>query len=232
MHIYDSRRVFNDAKIALIKAYVSTGMSVSDATKAVDNAVLSQSYLRLECIASTATAGYQWAVVVNNTTSTGSNMVRPTENRLNLQDAFYVGSIQMLVGLALNANDTQFPLFTFNNPDKFTTAGAADALFNFYNGKIALTVNNRVITPAWDILRHYKANQTQFVTGAASPKDQFDGGLDGTYPSEPNWVLIGSKNSLINATLPNAIGTLQADLTTVLAIVCRGVLAQNVTVVN
>jgi hypothetical protein len=138
-----------------------------------------------------------------------------------------------LLGLAASATDTAFPLYSYPNPNIFTTAGAATQLENLYNGSISLTVNNRVITPSWDILRHYKANQTQLTSAAAGNNiNQFDGGLDGGFPSEPNLVLIGSKNNVLQANLPAAIGTLQAGATTVLTCIMRGVLAQNVTVVS
>jgi hypothetical protein len=194
-----------------------------------NNAILSQSFLRLEVLASTTKTSYQWGVLVNDAPQ--GQPVRPTETRLNLQDAFYCTQVQILLGIQ-TGTDSSFPVYAWNNPAKFTTAGAALALNNFYNGYLSLTVNNRVITPAWDLLRHYTANQTQFTAAANSPQDQFNGGLDGGYPTVPNWVLIGSKNNQLTATLPASIGTLQAAVNTVLIIEMRGILAQNVTVVS
>jgi len=78
------------------------------------------------------------------------------------------------------------------------------------------------------------APQTQqTVTPIASgvAVNQFDGTTYGEYACEPNWVLIGSKNNLLTINLPNAISSLKAG-TNVVALVLRGVLAQNSTQVS
>lgn len=196
-------------------------------------AILSQSYLRLEVVAATNKTSYQFGVLVNDAPQ--GNAPRITENRLNLQDAFYVGTIQFFLGLASSATATDFAPITYPNVRKFSTAGAAQALYNLFNGYLSLTVNNRVITPNWDMMRHLEINQTQqTVTPIATtiPEDQLTGASSTAFPCEPNWVLIGSKNNVLNLTLPSAIGTLQAASTTVMVILLRGVLAQNVTVVS
>jgi hypothetical protein len=171
--------------------------------------------------------------LVNDTP--GGSSVRATEQRLNLQDAFYVSTVQVFLSLADSATATDYSPITYNNQHLFTTAGANQALNNFYNGTLSLTVNNRVITPSWDILRHLEIPQTQQTavpTSTANTVDQLTGGYSSSFVCEPNWVLIGSKNNNLSITLPNSIGTLQASKTTVLGIVLRGVLAQNVTVVS
>ena len=218
-HRYDNRRVFLDAQATMAKL----GLNIKDA-------VLSQSYLRFEVTAATNTTNYNFGILVND--QSNGKPVRPTEQRLALQDAFYIAQIQVLLGVADTDAATDFPLYAWNNPAIFTTAGSAQALNNFYNGNFKLTVNNKVITPGWDILRHKTVNQTQFTAAANSPLDQFNGGLDGCFPSEPNWCLIGSKNNSLQAILPASINTLLAGKTTVLTVIMRGVLAQNVTVVS
>lgn len=197
-------------------------------------AILSQSYLRLEVVMNTSTTSYQFGVLVNDISKGGATTqtVRPTENRLNLQDAFYVGSVQMLLGLATSTTDTAFPLLTWNNPNVISTAGAALALNNLYNGNLSLTVNNRVITPGWDLLPHKVIPFTQATAAANPPVDQVNYSQDGVLVAEPNWVLIGSKNNQLNVNLPAAVGTLQAGSTTVLTLILRGILAQNVTPVT
>ena len=219
-HQYDNRRVFLDAQATMQKL----GLNVKDA-------VLSQSYLRFETLAATNTTNYNFGILVNDSSGNGQP-VRATESRLQLQDAFYIAQIQVLIGLADSNTSTNFPVYAWNNPAIFTTSGAAPALNNFYNGYLKLTVNNKVITPGWDLLRHKTVNQTQFTAATNSPLDQFNGGLEASFPSEPNWCLIGSKNNSLQAILPAAIDTLQASKTTVLTVIMRGVLAQNVTVVS
>jgi len=214
----NQRLVYNNAKRALMRAGI-------DPSKAI----LSQSLLRLEIVASESKTNYQWGVLVNDQNQ--GNSQRITETRLQLQDAFYVSEVQFLLGLADDPRSTDFPLYSFPTPTAFTTAGAAKALNNLYNGNLSLTVNNRVITPNWDMLRHYVAPFFQSQDFAVTA-NEFDGSKTSAYATEPNWVLIGSKNSQLNLNLPNSIGTLEAGKTTVLTLILRGVLAQNVTVVQ
>ena len=86
-HSFNQRGVFNNA----VKSLIAAGQDPA-------KAILSQSYLRLEVVANTSTTNYQFGVLVNDIAKGGSQVqaVRPTEQRLNLQDAFYVGSVQML----------------------------------------------------------------------------------------------------------------------------------------
>lgn len=193
-------------------------------------AILSQSFLRLEAIASTSVTSYKFGVLINDT-STGSTSVRPTETRLQLQDAFYVGSIQFFLGLASSATATDYEPLTWNNPFQFSTAGAATALNNFYNASYSLTVNNRVITPNLPMVRHKHVPilQQNDAAGAGINSDAFNGIEQTAFSCEPNWVLIGSKNNQFVLNLPAAIGTLQAAKTTVITCVLSGILAQNVT---
>lgn len=196
-------------------------------------AILSQSYLRLEVVAATGQTNYQFGVLVNDQPQ--GQQVRRTEQRLNLQDAFFTSSVQMFTALASSATATDFVLDSYPNPRIYSTAGAAAALQNLYNGYLSLTVNNRIITPSWDLYRHYCVPQTQQnVTPVATTinLDEFDGNATSAVATEPNWVLIGQKNNQLNLNLPSGIGTLQAASTTVIVLILRGVLAQNVTVVS
>jgi hypothetical protein len=197
-----------------------------------EQAILSQSYLRLEVVAQTNRTSYQFGVLINDQPQ--GNAPRINENRLNLQDAFYVGSVGIYTALASSAAATDYTYDTFPNRFKYTTAGAETALNNFYQGVMSLTVNNRVITPSWSVMRHLNVPQTQQTNalGAGVALDQFDGAEYTQYACEPNWVLIGSKNNQLQIQLPAAIGTLTAGKTTILAIELRGILAQNVTVVS
>ena len=195
-------------------------------------AVLSQSYLRLECIAATNVTQYKFGVLINDV-STGSTQPRSTEQRLQLQDAFYVGTLKFYLGLASSATATDYEPITWNNPWQFSTAGAATALNNFYQGEYSLTVNNRVISPALPMVshKHTPILQQNNAAGAGINADAFDGINQTAFACEPNWVLIGSKNNQFTLNLPSAIGTLQAAKTTVITCVMTGILAQNVTTV-
>lgn len=216
-----ARMVYRNAVRAMQQAGVSVGQ-----------AILSQSYLRLERLLSTSSTNYQFGVLINDAPQ--GSTIRANEVRLNLQDAFYVGSVQMFLANTAAATDTNYNLISYPNRFVFTTAGAAQALYNLYNGYLSLTVNNRIITPSWDLYRHLEINQTQQNAALASGVniDQLNGADSTGFACEPNWVLIGSKNNVLQVNLPAAVGTLQAATVTVVCIILRGVLAQNVTVVS
>jgi hypothetical protein len=129
-------------------------------------------------------------------------------------------------------------LDSYPNKTKYSSTGAAAALYNLYNGSFSLTVNNRVITPSWNAYQHLYVPQTQNGTGVTAqtvfPIDQFEGSTSGSLAVEPNWVLIGSKNNNFTLNLPSAVSALQGTgtTTTTVVVILRGVLAQNSTVVS
>jgi len=208
-----ARLVYKNAQDALVRAGVNP-----------QSAVLSQSYLRFENTLSTTKTSYDFGVL-NNQSISGSTQF-PTEQRLNLQDAFYISEIMVYIGKASSTTDATYVLKTYPSGQVFTTG--ATSLYGLYNGILSLTVNNRQIVPASDLTKFLQIPQTQQTGAANSPADQFDGAWANVV--EPNLVLIGSKNSLFNITIPTAFATLDAN--TRVVILCRGVLAQNVTVVS
>lgn len=214
-----NRLVYRNAVRSMIKAGVDP-----------KSAVLSQSYLRFEQLVSSTKTQYNFGVLVNDSGNSGV-AVRPTEQRLNLQDSFYCSSVQIMLASPSATTDTNFPLFTYTHQQ---TMGANYLNYwNLYNGQLTLTVNNRTLVTAWDCFRHYQANQTQQVAAASATTtlNQMDGGKDSSYDTEPNWVLIGSKNNSLSISLPNAI-TPTTSTNQYIVVILRGVLAQNVTVVS
>lgn len=214
---HGARLVFDNAKNLVNNAGFSVGQ-----------AVLSQSYIRSEVAMSTSTTSYQVPILVNSATNS-----YPTNNLLNLQDGFVISSIGVFVSIPAASTTTAFPLYTYPNASAFTTAGAAAALYNLYNGKLSVVVNNRQIVPSWDLYRHLYVPQTQQGAAAtATTIDQNDATEFGYYPVEPNIVLVGSKNNVISLDLPGAISTLQAGVAPRIVVIMRGILAQNVTPVR
>jgi len=216
---HGARLVFDNAKNLVNNAGFSAG-----------SAVLSQSYIRSEVAMSTTTTSYQIPILVN---SVGAGTNFATNNLLNLQDAFVVSSIGVFVSIPAASTTTAFPLYTYPNASAFSTSGASAALYNLYNGRLSVVVNNRQIVPSWDLYRHLYVPQTQ--QGAASTAttiDQNDATEFGYYPTEPNIVLVGSKNNVITLELPGAISTLQASTAPRIVVIMRGILAQNVTPVR
>jgi len=216
---HGARLVFDNAKNLVNNAGFSVGQ-----------AVLSQSYIRSEVAMSTSTTSYQIPILVN---SVGAGTNFATNNLLNLQDGFVISSIGVFVSIPAASTTTAFPLYTYPNALAFSTAGAATALYNLYNGKLSVVVNNRQIVPSWDLYRHLYVPQTQQGAAAtATVIDQNDATEFGYYPCEPNIVLVGSKNNVISLELPGAISTLQASVAPRIVVIMRGILAQNVTPVR
>jgi hypothetical protein len=215
---HGARLIFDNAK-ALI----------SNAGLSIQQAVLSQSYIRSEVAMSTSVTSYQIPIIIN----TQQGNAYATNQLLQLQDAFVVASVGVFVSIPAAATTTAFPLYTYPNAQAFTTAGAATALYNLYNGKMTVSVNNKTIVPAVDLYRHLYVPQTQ--QGAASTAttiDQNDGSEFGYYPVEPNLVFVGSKNNVVTLELPAAISTLQASVAPRIVVIFKGILAQNATSVR
>jgi len=210
-----ARLVYKNASDALIKAGVNP-----------QNAVLSQSYLRFENTLSITKTSYDFGVLNNQ--SVNGQQQTPTESRLALQDAFYISEIMIYVAKTASTTDSAYKLSTYPSPTVFNGPGSASAMYTLYNGQLSLTVNNRQIVPTSDLQRFLQIPQTQATAATNSPVDQFDGSWANVV--EPNLVLIGSKNSLFNITIPNAFAALDAN--TRVVILVRGILAQNVTVVS
>lgn len=197
-------------------------------------AILSQSFLRFERVASTAVTNYQFGVLLND--SPQGQSVRPLEQRLQLQDAFYCSAVQIYFSNAANIADTNyFPSF-FPSAQNAGSAAVAAALYNWYQASLSLSVNNRTIVTSWSLMRHLEIPQTQQTVAnppTGANQDMKNGGTSGTFVCEPNWVLIGSKNNQLSVQLPAAIGTLPASPGgIILGITLYGVLAQNCTVVS
>ena len=219
-----TRLAFEKAKEAINRAGFSLGQ-----------AVLSQSYLRLEVGLSTTITSYQFPVLTNDVSSSNTTSFN-TEQRLNLQDAFVCSSIGLFFCAPASTTATNFKLFTYPNTANFTTANSAAALLSWYNSSLSLTVNNRQIVPAYDLYRHYYVPQQQetldadYTGSGINYVDQNDGSSSGFYPVEPAWVLVGSKQNVLQVQLQQAMAAVQANSRAV--IIMRGHLAQNVTPVR
>lgn len=195
----------------------------------VEQAVLTQSYLRSEVALATSSANYHIPVLVNDTQN-GS--VRVNEKRLNLQDIFVASEIAVLIGVGA-ATSTTAALYTYPNQTIFTSTTDTD-LLSIYNGSLNLTINNQQVLPAWDVYRHYYVPQTQGGFGITSqttfPVDQNDGSCYGFYPVEPGIVMNGAANINFQLTANGAPASILAN--SFIAVIQRGILLQNVTTVK
>jgi hypothetical protein len=218
-----SRLAFNKAKEAITRAGFSAGQ-----------AVLSQSFLRLEISLSATRTLYQFPILTNDNTNGAQ---KNTETRLALQDAFICSSLGMFFARPTNTNDSNFPLYSYPNSTAFTTALAKDSLYQFYNATMSLTVNNRQIVPAFDCSRFLQVPQTQqttnadYTTSGINYIDQWNNET-GFVAIEPQWTIVGSKNNVLQIVLPNALAAVQASTDSRVVLIMRGHLAQNVTPVR
>jgi hypothetical protein len=191
-------------------------------------AVLTQSYLRLEQPLTTTATNIFFPILVNQ--QAGGVAQTVTERRLQLQDSFVVSEIAVYLWISAGSPATTH---FYSYPSFFTFTAPANAnAQTLYHGYLTLSVNNQVVVPFWDVWRSYLTNQTQNMAAlaAAQQDDQLSGRDDVFYPTEPNWILIGSKNNVLQLVLPNAPATVIAN--TKVVVYMRGVLAQNSTSVQ
>jgi hypothetical protein len=228
-------------------AFTNAANAVKRAGLNPGGAVLSQSYLRLEVTAAAATTSYKFDVLTNEnaTTPTTGN----TTQKLNLQDAFVCNQIGFFLGVTGAAGVTineyrplTYPAIGLSSgaAGNFTAATALQAL-SFYNGFFSLTINQRTVITAWDLMRHFRPTATQMngvtatTVAPTAPihvvhEDSVDMSNDGMFPTEPNIVFAGNKKHDFNITLPTGIVAIPTGLR-IIAIL-RGILAQNVTAIN
>jgi hypothetical protein len=214
-------------------------------------AVLSSSYLRLETLinATSSPTNLRFDVLVNENTQQATF---PTQQKLNLQDAFVCSSIGLYLGCPATTTDSTFRLLSYpsvgnilGTAGNFQAAQAAAAQV-IYNGYLSLTINQRTILPYWDLARHLDIPQTQAAAVVASntaapatpnfwhfTDDFFDGGDSAQYPCEPNIIFSGAKKHDLTVTLPSGIPTTSLPANGIrVVLLLRGILAQNVTSVN
>lgn len=194
-----------------------------------NSAKLTQSDLVLEQALAVNTTLYQFAVLNNDNGPSGTQF--NTEQRLTQQDSFIVAQMGMFIGVPTSATDATIIWHTYPSPAVFATAGSALAAETLYNSKLKITVNQDVIMPTYRMDKHRSVPQSQQVAAAANQngiaQDQIDLSSDGWNAIEPNLLLIGSKNSVIQLFLPSAIAAITPNSRVRLWF--RGLLAQNST---
>lgn len=196
---------------------------------------LTQSELRFENTVSITRTNYVFAVLVN-AVNNSSNQVFNTEIRLNQQDSFIASAIRFYIGEPSSLTDATWIDYTYPSPAVFAAAGESAALETFYKGQLKITVNNVVVMPTLSLSRFRFVPFAQKVTAAANQNgigdDAIDSSTDGLSMTEPNVILIGSKNNLIEINLPAAVSTIGAAGFTRCGLAFRGLLAQNSTIIT
>lgn len=216
-----ARLVYANAKNTLLRNNINPA-----------KAVLTQSYLRFEANLSTTSTQYQLDVEVNS----NINPSFITQQKLALQDSFLASDCGIFIGVPTGSatTDAKVKLYSYPDVTAFTASVATD-LRALYNGYMSLTVNQRVVLPSWDLMRHYYAPimQTGFVPNpvtAGNIQNSDDFATNAFYPVEPNVVFVGSKKNQLQVNLPQAIQSFPANAR--LVVIFRGLLAQNSTTVR
>lgn len=209
------RLVYENARAAVMRAF---GQNYNEASIR-----MTQSYLRLEQAIQQGKTQYNFPVQVNQ----GS--VFNTEKRLNLQDTFVISEVGIYLAKPSGPTDAAFKLNTFADPQVFTTAGAAAAMEVIYNSELQILVDNVQYVPGWDLQKHKVVPQTQ-EGSSAPPTTEYFGNSYGMYPMEPNLLLVGSKNNVVNIVLPAGIATIEPNSRIIIKL--NGLLVQNSTTVR
>lgn len=215
-----SRLVYQNAKAIMAK----NGFDAS-------YAVLSQSYLRFEVALNTTQTQYRFPVVVNDNFSTQFN----TQVSLNLQDVFIVSRLRLTFAKPSSATASNFPLSTYPDATIFSAANTASSLYQWYNGYLQITVNNRVIMPKWRLSGHLAVPTQQpstayYSTNTVSFIQEQRGNSDGWQVVEPNILLSGAKQTDWTVTLPAALTAVETNSRAIFEV--EGLLAQNTTSVR
>lgn len=234
-----ARAAFENAKKMFYNAFrdkfAPGAMGASECARFVNNLKLSQSEIRTEVQLTTTANNFTFGLTTQQS-STGQTAPFNTEQRLNLQDSLCVSEYGLFVAKPTSATDTTYVLNTYGNASIFSTANVAAAINGtlYANGQFKMTCNNDVLIPSRGLFNHYYVGQTQYGVGVTAqtvfPIDQKRGAEDGFITSEPNLVLVGSKNYIPQIVLPAALAAVETYQRAVL--VFRGILAQNSTVVS
>lgn len=222
----DAREVFINA-VALIEDKLRTMPGKANVT--VSSARCLQGFLRIEIPMVTGQTIFPVPVVVQSQTTS----VRPTENKLALQDMFCTAELSITTMLAASATATNNKQYTYEAPLVYTTSNASASILQLYAGFLSLTVDGITICPYWDIQRHYKVQRTQqganlyYTSSAISTLDSEDFSDDSYVPVEPNWVMNGGGNIKMQINLPAALTAIQASVSTYFVVQMRGILLQN-----
>lgn len=216
----DMRLVYENAKIALQKAF-------PDIPNIASICKLTQSDYRFEQPLVAGGTLYTFPVLNNQ------QMFSNTEKRLLQQDSAIIYQLGVFLGLPASATDTAWTPQTY--PNNFlwgANAGPAKAL---YNGYLSIAVNNDILIPNWSLFKHKQVPQTQQTATLASgfPEDELNGynaASSSFFPIEPNLVLIGSKNNVIQIALPEGISAVPANSRVI--VIVHAITAQNSTVVS
>lgn len=220
---------------------------------------ITQGYLLMSAILSPAKQVIQFAVV--DTQQISSSPITPLNRLLTMQDSFLISNMSYYIsrysftgGSLANIDFASSFCWT---PVTYASAWSENGVSVQYNAGcemfwigayLELKINKKVIIPYWDTYRHYKSPITQATPGFPLPsnyipqqKDQHDGSSDGFVYMQPNVVIGGGRNNILNlnlaANIPGTIAPFDdpdygVTFYTMAYVCVRGILMQNSTTVK
>ena len=200
---------------------------------------LTRSYLRSEVLLQQNLTQYVFPILQNVAANNGPNIpgTQPTEQRLKLQDVFFCNRLGFYIYWAqavttvgasvATTNEFRFLLFTAPNEamqffgSSLGGGGWVDPVQMYAlwtTGQLQVTVNNDVLTPAWDMLQHLYQPMLQGLNGTGPgwaaagvvqsyfTPQRMD--TDGLIIVEPNWVLNGGNDNEYVINYPQSLATM------------------------
>ena len=203
---------------------------------------VTRSYLRTEILLQPTLTSYSFAILQNVSANNGPTVpgTQPTEQRLKQQDVFFCNRLGFYVYMALtNGGSPEYRYILFTGPNSVDPV----QMFGIWTtGQLQVTVNNDVLTPAWDILQHLYIPELQGdpsggpgapgpgITSIISYLNGQRLNMDGLIIVEPNWVLNGGNDNEYVITYPQSLNSIGINSTTArffLVLKMEGFLAQN-----
>ena len=204
-----------------------------------------RSYLRTEILLQPTLTQYSFAILQNVSANNGPNIpgIQPTEQRLKLQDVFFCNRLGYYLYQAVtNGGNTEYRYILYTSPNSNFLAFGVDPIQMYAlwtTGQLQVTVNNDVLTPAWDMLQHlYIPMQQGDPSGGVGQVWNYlqplRGDQDALIIVEPNWVLNGGNDNEYVLNFPQSLNTMGISSVTArffLVLKLEGFLVQNVSAI-
>lgn len=138
---------------------------------AVDPVAILPSQLRSEMVLTGSSSSWSWNIRADQP-NPGMNAIRPTENRLDINDAFVARELAVVFGIEVpTADPSNLELQAFDNPAAVPIGFGATvvAVRGSYNGRMKMTVNTVEFMSGLDLwgFRYVDQAQATATTGAA-----------------------------------------------------------------
>lgn len=202
-------------------------------TYRLENATQLPGYIRSEVVLGTQN---EISFAIGTNEQANGQTIAATENRLNINDAFFVTHYSvgfMTFATATPAERPRASIHQFPNTQVFGLN--APSIQGAYNGKLSLRVDDRVYVDSMDMMRFYNAGTAQqglAVSTAATNNAYFADAWDNVggfaHETDPLVRLNGPGKNIFRVSLPDTMNFgLVAGQSVVAVLYLRGWLSQN-----